>query len=270
MTQVTPISPTRLLVNSRPSLWFMAFLWLALLAYLYFVMPAARLRLQRGANGIVDVHVEYRLMGVPFGGRWIRGVTNAELQFPSRNFSHGHPSGGVTLKIDDTARIAFATARGWEWVEKSFVAGSAGQREMVTRINEFIADARSTRASADVPRSGWLYFGLAILLFAAPGVTFGAWCRCEMDREADVVRMTWASIPRPQSVEYRLSDVERFQVLQTAMPLTSNRRRQRPQFTVVMRLRDGLETSVTRQYDSGPSEAMHAVARRLEKFRVGT
>lgn len=269
MTTLRQVSPSRLQLHSRPSVWLMGALWLALLAYLFLVMPTDRLRLQRGTNGGVDVNVETRLLGVTLGGRWIRGVTKAELQFPAPDSFQRRRRGGSTVHIDDTARIALQTARGWVPVSKSYVAGSAGQEAVVVLVNDFLADARSTRATAEVPRSGWLYLGLAILLFAAPGATFGAWCRCEIDRESDLVRITWASIPRSQSVDYRLSEVERFQVLQTSAPLTSNRGRRRPQYTVVLRLQDGLETSVTRQYSSGTSEAMHDLARRLEKFRTG-
>jgi hypothetical protein len=196
MTTLTQASPYRLQLHSRPSLWLMAFLWLALLAYLLLVMPTDRLRLQRGANGVVDVIIETRLMGISLGGHSIRGVTKAELQFPSTGSSLGRRQRGGTLHIDDTARIAFETARGWVPVSESYVAGSSEQGAVVTWANDFLANERSAKASVDVPRSSWLYLGLAILLFAAPGATLGAWCRCEIDREADLVRITWASIPR--------------------------------------------------------------------------
>ncbi|MBL9135570.1 MAG: hypothetical protein JNK85_06860 [Verrucomicrobiales bacterium] len=269
MSTLTQTSPTRLELRSRPSVWLLTLLWLALFAYLALVMPADQLRLQRGANGVVDVNVETRLLGVTLGGHWTRGVTKAELQFPPPDSVHQRRRRGSTVHVEDTARIALETARGWVPVSRSYVAGSAAQDAVVTQVNDFLADPQSTRAMAVVPRSAWLYVGLAILLLAALGATFGAWCRCEIDRESDLVRITWASIPKSQSVEYRLSEVERFQVLQTAVPLTSNRGRGRFQYTVVMRLQDGLETSVTRQYTSGTSAAMHDLARRLEKFRTG-
>ncbi|MCC7375565.1 MAG: hypothetical protein IT581_12990 [Verrucomicrobiales bacterium] len=269
MTTLRQNSPSRLQLNSRPSPWLMAFLWLALLAYLFLVMPGTFIRLNRRDDQKVDARVESRLFGWSMHWRVIRGITNAEIQrAPHRTSIHRRRAGEMAMS--DVARVTLLTPQGRVPVTEAFSAGLEIHEKAAGQINQFLAASEATSAVVTIPKSGWLYVGLALLLFAAPGVTFGAWCQCVLDRDQDRVGLSWASLPRAQRINYRLSDVERFQVMQTLDSRLADRGRSTPRHTLIMRLKDGQEVSVTRQYDSGVSAAAQELARRLNLFLAGT
>lgn len=268
MTTLQVHSPSQLQLISRPPVWLIAFLWIALAGYLFWVMPASRIRLVRREGRKVEARIESHLFGWSLNQRVIHEISKARVQSPPPR-TPSRPRNANEYTVNDTARVELLTSQGWEPVSEMYRAGSRNHQAAAEQINRFLSEGQPATANVELPPSLWLYLGLAFLLFVAVGATFGSWCRCELDRDLDRVRLSWASIPRSQRVDYRLSDVERFLVLQTMNTRIANRGRVSPKHTVMMRLKDGLEVSVTRQDESVVSAEMHDLVRRLNQFLSG-
>lgn len=270
MTRLLESSPARIRFRSRPPAWLLSVLWAAFVACLIWLCPALHLEVRRVQPKVADIRVRERLFGLTLSQRTLRGVASASLERPRSGAGRGSESGGgLTLTIDDTARIELDTASGRVPLTRGYTVGSEIQGRVVEQINGFLGAVGPERIELPIRNSLWIW-GVGLFLgFAALGATVGSWCECTVDREEDVVRLRWAGVPRARVAEYRLSEVERFLVFETGMGFGRYERGRKEFRTLGMRLRDGSEVSLTRQLTSGTSAAMAELAVRLERFRGG-
>lgn len=269
MTRIVEESEARIRLRSRPPTWLTSLLWISLISYVAWVCPSHQLTLRRDPGGAVQVHADQVLFGMTLSSRMIRGVTSAAIERPRQIPLHSRDrgGGGMILTFDDTSRVVFATSNGPVPLTKSYSAGLGLHQRVVEEVNGFLQAESPGSTRIPVPNSGWIWAVAGFLAFCAVGLLVGAGCDCLIDRERDLVRMTWPGIPRRGQADYRLSEVERFQVAQLEIGPGGRGRSNAAQFSLGMRLRGGDEISLTRQSSSRLSPALETMAARLERFR---
>lgn len=266
MTRIETLSKNRIRLRSRPPLWLLGILWALLIGFLFGVCPSHRLTLTRTQAGTTDVRVAERLFGIPLSQQTLRDLRSAVLEMSeNRSRSRGGSGSGVTLTLDDTSRIVLITATGEVPLTRGYATGLAKRQRAVDAVNGFLDSQRPTPLVVPVSNSLWVWVAAAFLAFAAIGSSTAAWCDCLIDKEAGLVRITWAGLPRPVERNYRLSEVKRFEVAETDDPM-----KETVFYSLGMRLRDGSHVSITRQKSSMDTSRPREIAEMLERFRRGS
>lgn len=278
MTKIIELTPTRLRLQSRPSPIFVALIGVAFLAYVYWLCPSYRLVCQGTEAHVADVQVVERLFGVTLSQRTIRGVQKALLEMnpsspgPGWRSDHRTTRRGRSFTYDDTSRIVFVTGETKVPLTASYSTGFRQHQAAVDAVNQFLASGTPRRATVELPTSGWIWAGAAFLAFAFLGLLFLSGCDCLIDRDADQVRLTWKGFLGTRAAEYRLGDVERFQIIDAAGGTTTRigtRVNRTPGRSLGMRLLSGQEVSLTRESSPGSSARLENLAAMLDQFRVG-
>ena len=265
MTRIDHLSTTRIRLRSRPPLWLLGILWALFLGFLLGICPSHQLTLKRTQAGTTDIRVVEILFGIPLSRQTLRNVRSAVLEMSeSRSRGRGTSGSGVTLTLDDTSRIVLITASGELPLTRGYAMGLAKRQRAVDAVNGFLSSPQSSVLVVPVDNSFWIWVAAAFLAFAAVGSSTAAWCDCLIDKEAGLVRITWASLPRPAQVDYRLSEVVRFEVAATDDPMGES-----VFYSLGMKLRDGGHVSITRQKSSFDASRPREIAEMLERFRKG-
>ncbi|MBL9137921.1 MAG: hypothetical protein JNK85_18795 [Verrucomicrobiales bacterium] len=249
MPCVVTQAASRLSVRSRPPTWLMGVVWVIFLSCAYWILPTPRLQVQRTGSGMANVLIEHRLLGMTLSRKLIENVVGAGVQ---------------TQKL---TRLVLFTSKAVEPVNKGYSVGAEHHEAAAAKLDAFLQQLQSPSTVITVGVSPETWIAGVFLAGCVVLVTIGGRMECTLDADQDRVTLCSLGLFGRRIKEYRLSEIERFLVLQKDN-LDWESRKQHPYwFNIGFRLQNGKEVPITRLPQAALSDERWELLSRLEAFR---
>jgi len=268
VTRTIESTDDRIQLYSRPPRWLTVIFALLSLTIVFTFCRSHELTCQRTEPHAATVRVKAQVFGITLSEWTIADVTAAQVQTSANNPRHQSISQGhVSVEHNDTSRLIFVTAHGTVPLTRSYLAGLARHEQAADKLNQFIKDPAAASTRIRVPASLLIWGAAAFLGFLSVGTGTGGWCRCLIDRPNNLVRITWPTLAGYRTKEYRLSDVDCFQIVAHESTRVLGFPGNAFERSLGMRLLNGDEISLTRQEGSGRAETAAVLIAKMEELR---
>jgi hypothetical protein len=261
-------TPDRVRFVSAPPLWLMGLAAAVVLGACFLLVPASEIRCTRANDGEVDCSVTRKLLGFTLSSKTIRGIEGAALQ-ESEPEPRDRSTRGNSTTVNRTTRVVLETANGPVPMFSIYSANRAGHEETAAAINAFLKET-SRREIAFIESPGaWLLGIFTFMLLVFLALVFQARTECLLDRSNGIVQITRGRFPKFKS-EYRLSEVDRFLVIESEVVHAGSRRRYSQRSRVYglgMRLKTGREVRLCAIQSAGGSRDASWMSSLLERAR---
>lgn len=169
--------------GSRPPLGVALAIWIAFIAYLFWVCPHYQLHCRRTADQTMEVKVRKQLLGWGISERTFAGIQSVRLQMNPRQGEDGpgwrqertHRSHqrGANFVYDETSRILFTNPTGEVPMTPGFASGLERHQALVEALNRFLTVESSSTTSLRLPQHWAVWVGAVLLGFVSVGLAFG-------------------------------------------------------------------------------------------------